>query len=98
MGHVDVGYATAVYLTTTPTTSSRPTAAFRPLRPQRSGRACRWWRPSLGSLVQSSFIDHLPVQKGLRVGSVRSYRDTIRMFLCFVSGRRRDSIALINPS
>jgi len=40
--------------------------------------------PSLGPLVQSYFIDHLPVQKGLRVGSIRSYRDTIRLFLCFV--------------
>jgi integrase/recombinase XerD len=28
--------------------------------------------PSLGPLVQSYFIDHLPVQKGLRVGSIRS--------------------------
>ena len=42
--------------------------------------------PSLGPLVQSYFMDHLPVQKGLRVGSIRSYRDTIRLFLCFVSG------------
>jgi len=49
--------------------------------------------PSLGSLVQSYFIDHLPVQKGLRVGSVRSYRDTIRLFLCFVAGQRHSSIA-----
>jgi len=49
--------------------------------------------PSLGPLVQSYFIDHLPVQKGLRVGSIRSYRDTIRLFLCFVSGQRRSSIS-----
>lgn len=49
--------------------------------------------PSLGSLVQTYFIDHLPVQKGLRVGSIRSYRDTIRLFLCFVSRQRRSSIA-----
>jgi site-specific recombinase XerD len=49
--------------------------------------------PSLGPLVQSYFMDHLPVQKGLRVGSIRSYRDTIRLFLCFVSGQRRRSIS-----
>lgn len=49
--------------------------------------------PSLGPLVQSYFIDHLPVQKGLRVGSIRSYRDTIRLFLCFVSGQRRSPIS-----
>ncbi|CAL8474830.1 tyrosine-type recombinase/integrase [Caballeronia sp. S22] len=49
--------------------------------------------PSLGPLVQSFFTDHLPVQKGLRQGSIRSYRDTVRLFLCFVSERRGGSIA-----
>jgi site-specific recombinase XerD len=49
--------------------------------------------PSVGPLVQSYFIDHLPVQKGLRAGSIRSYRDTIRLFLCFVSGQRRSPIS-----
>jgi site-specific recombinase XerD len=48
--------------------------------------------PSLGSLIQSFFIDHLPVQKGLRQGSIRSYRDTVRLFLGFVSEQRRTSI------
>ena len=42
----------------------------------------------LGPLIRSFFIDHLPVQKGLRQGSVRSYRDTIRLFLRFVSEQR----------
>lgn len=41
--------------------------------------------PTLGQLVQSFFADHLAVQKGLRLGSVRSYRDTMRLFLCFVT-------------
>lgn len=49
----------------------------------------------LGPLVQSFFTDHLPVQKGLRLGSIRSYRDTIRLFLCFVSEERRSPIATI---
>ena len=49
--------------------------------------------PLSGPLVQSYFIDHLPVQKGLRVGSIRSYRDTIRLFLCFVAGQRHSSIS-----
>jgi site-specific recombinase XerD len=49
--------------------------------------------PSLGPLVQSFFTDHLPVQKGLRLGSIQSYRDTIRLFLCFVSDQRRRSIS-----
>lgn len=48
--------------------------------------------PSLGSLVQSFFVDHLAVQKGLRVNSIRSYRDTIRLFLSFVAGERRQAI------
>lgn len=49
----------------------------------------------LGPLLRSFFIDHLPVQKGLRQGSIRSYRDTIRMFLRFVSEQRRRSIATL---
>lgn len=40
---------------------------------------------TLGQLVQSFFTDYLPVQKGLRLGSIRSYRDTLRLFLCFVA-------------
>lgn len=51
--------------------------------------------PSIGPLVQSFFTDHLPVQKGLRLGSIRSYRDTIRLFLCFVSEQRRSPIATL---
>jgi len=49
--------------------------------------------PALGPLVHSFFIDHLPVQKGLSLGSIRSYRDTIRLFLRFVSEQRRRPIA-----
>lgn len=52
---------------------------------------------SLGTLVQSFFTDHLPVQKGLRLGSIRSYRDTIRLFLCFVFGQSRTPIAKLVP-
>lgn len=52
--------------------------------------------PTLGQLVQSFFIDHLPVQKGLRLGSIRSYRDTIRLFLRFVSEQRGRSIARLS--
>ena len=52
--------------------------------------------PSLGQLVRSFFTDHLPVQKGLRLGSIRSYRDTIRLFLRFVSEQRRQPIATLS--
>jgi site-specific recombinase XerD len=40
---------------------------------------------TLGSLVREFFLDYLVVQKGLRQSSVRSYRDTIRLFLQFAS-------------
>ena len=51
--------------------------------------------PSLGALIQSFFADHLPVQKGLRLGSIRSYRDTLRLFLRFASEKRRARIATL---
>ena len=39
----------------------------------------------LGPILHSFFIDHLITVKGLRPASVRSYRDTIRMFLQFAA-------------
>jgi integrase/recombinase XerD len=39
----------------------------------------------LGPLVQSFFLDHLITVKGMRPATVRSYRDTIRLFLLFVA-------------
>lgn len=39
----------------------------------------------LGPLLHSFFVDHLITVKGLRPASVRSYRDTIRLFLVFVA-------------
>ena len=41
--------------------------------------------PTLGSLVHAFFLDHLVAMKGLRPSSVRSYRDTLRLFLLFVA-------------
>lgn len=49
----------------------------------------------LGPLIRSFFVDHLPVQKGLRQSSIRSYRDTIRMFLGFVSSQHHRSITTL---
>jgi len=54
-------------------------------------------RPPLGPLIHSFFIDHLVTVKGLRPASVRSYRDTIRLLLCFVAedkGTRITRLAL----
>lgn len=36
---------------------------------------------NLGQAVFAFFEDHLKVQKGLRPGSIRSYRDTLKLFL-----------------
>lgn len=47
---------------------------------------------SLGPLVQSFFLDHLVAVKGLRPSSVRSYRDTIRLLLCYVAGDKKTKI------
>jgi integrase/recombinase XerD len=52
--------------------------------------------PTLGQLVQSFFADHLVVQKGLRVGSVRSYRDTMRLFLQFVAKQTKQPIVRLS--
>lgn len=49
--------------------------------------------PSIGSFVQTFFSDYLPVQKGLRLSSIRSYRDTLRLFLTFLAAEPRRSIA-----
>lgn len=49
-------------------------------------------KPYLGPLLQSFLTDHLPVQKGLRIGSIRSYRDTVRLFLTFVAHDKHRSM------
>jgi integrase/recombinase XerD len=43
----------------------------------------------LGPLLHSFFVDHLITVKGLRPSSVRSYRDTIRLFLHFAAADKR---------
>jgi len=49
--------------------------------------------PPLGSLVQSFFGDYLPVQKGLRLGSIRSYRDTMSLLLRFLAKHKHRPVA-----
>ena len=46
----------------------------------------------IGPLVHSFFVDHLVTVKGLRPSSVRSYRDTVRLFLQFVAVDGRSKI------
>jgi integrase len=47
---------------------------------------------SVGQVVFSLFEDYLKVQKGLRPGSIRSYRDTLKLFLIHVAGLCRRPI------
>ena len=46
----------------------------------------------LGPVLHSYFLDHLIAVKGLRPGSVRSYRDTIRLLLVFIASEKRGKI------
>jgi integrase/recombinase XerD len=46
----------------------------------------------LGPLMHSFFVDHLVAVKGLRPASVRSYRDTMRLLLCFLAKQKRTKI------
>jgi site-specific recombinase XerD len=50
----------------------------------------------LGPLMHSFFVDHLMTVKGLRPASVRSYRDTIRLFLCYVAGDKGTRITRLH--
>ena len=36
---------------------------------------------SIGSVLFTFFEDHLKIQKGLRAASIKSYRDTLKLFL-----------------
>jgi site-specific recombinase XerD len=48
---------------------------------------------TLGALVHDFFLNYLAQQKGLRQSSVRSYRDTLRLFLPFVAKEARRPIS-----
>ncbi len=48
---------------------------------------------TVGSLVRLFLVDYLPQQKGLRPSTVRSYRDTIKMFLLAVAGQENCGVS-----
>ena len=50
----------------------------------------------LGPIIQSFFLDHLVTVKGLRPQSVRSYRDTVRLLLCFLARQNRTRITRLD--
>src|ERR1035437_5965097 len=47
---------------------------------------------SVGQTIFAFFEDYLKTQKGLRPGSIRSYRDTLKLFLIHVATTRRRPI------
>jgi site-specific recombinase XerD len=51
--------------------------------------------PTVGNIVHSFFEDYLKVQKGLRISSVRSYRDSLRLFLDFIARNKKKPIVQI---
>ena len=53
---------------------------------------------SLGQVVFAFFEDHLKVQKGLRPGSIRSYRDTMKLFLVHVAALCRRPVTRLTLS
>lgn len=51
---------------------------------------------TLGPVIQSFFVDHLVTVKGIRPASLRSYRDTIRLWLRFVAEDKGAKITKLN--
>jgi hypothetical protein len=51
---------------------------------------------TVGQVLFSFFEDHLKVQKGLRPGSIKSYRDTIKLFLPFVARACRKPVTRLS--
>src|SRR5580704_6515629 len=50
----------------------------------------------VGQVLFAFFEDHLKTQKGLRPGSVRSYRDTMKLFLAYVAASCRRPITRLS--
>ena len=103
MGHVDPT-STAVYLTITPQLLAEANRRFEAFaEPAWSQATTMTGTRPLGPIIHSFFLDHLITVKGLRPASVRSYRDTIRLLLCFVrraeaERRSRGSASRTSPS
>jgi len=52
----------------------------------------------LGQLLYSFFEDYLKIQKGLQSTSIKSYRDTLRLFLQFVTNKTHRKITKLTSS
>ena len=91
MGHVDPS-STAVYLTITPALLEEANRRFEAFAEPVWTEERAMTAPPLGQILHSYFLDHLIAVKGLRPGSVRSYRDTIRLLLVFLAAEKRCKI------
>jgi len=52
--------------------------------------------PALGELLFHFFEDHLKCQKGLRPASIKSYRDTMKLFLQFIAQDTRQKLSRLS--
>ncbi|WP_295407207.1 tyrosine-type recombinase/integrase [uncultured Thiocystis sp.] len=52
--------------------------------------------PSLASVIQSYFLNYLSQDKGLQSSTIRSYRDSLRLFLIFVAGVNRRGVSKLD--
>lgn len=48
---------------------------------------------NLSSIIYSYFLNYLPRDKGLQSSTIRSYRDSLRLFLIFVAGVNRRGVS-----
>jgi len=48
---------------------------------------------NVSSVIHSYFLEYLPRHKGLQPGTIRSYRDSLRLFLIFVAGVNRCGVS-----
>lgn len=53
---------------------------------------------TVGKIIHSFFEDYLVCQKGLRKATIMSYRDGLRLYLCFVAEDRGCKISRLNIS
>lgn len=51
---------------------------------------------NLSSVVHSYFLDYLPRHKGLQSSTIRSYRDSLRLFLIFAAGIHRRGVSALD--
>ena len=50
---------------------------------------------NLPSVIHRYFLEYLPRHKGLQSSTIRSYRDSLRLFLIFVAGTHRLGVSAL---